>query len=151
MLQANSPNQLSLKYFRATALTVIATTLIPLLLMYSAYEDYLSPDWDPNGDSGVVQGFFIFFIAAATAVLFSAIAFPAAASVLQRQGRFSQAHFFRLLRVWLAILSFIVALIGAWFSGSLLIVIPLSVLLFCIVTLLTFPFAHLWLWLAKCR
>jgi hypothetical protein len=148
MRQTNPPSQRS-KYARATVLTVAATALVPSLFMYLAYDAYRSPNWDPSGDSGAVQGFFIIFIAFTIAIAFTAAAFPAAAAVLQRQGRFTKSHFFRLLRVWLAILSVIVALVGAWDSGSLFMAIPFGIMLFCFVAILAFPFAHLWLRLAK--
>jgi hypothetical protein len=144
-----NPQSQCAKYARATFFTMAAMTLVLSLFVYLAYDAYHSPTWDPIGDSGAVQGFFIIFIAIAITIAFTAAAFPAAAAVLQRQGRFTQSHFFGLLRVWLAIISIVVALVGAWDSGSLFMAIPFGIMLYCFVAILAFPLAHLWLRLAK--
>lgn len=136
-------------YLRATLITALAIAALPTLFILVTYREYTSPAWDPNGDSGAVQGLVFFFVAAAISIVFSSVAFPSAATSLHRQGRFSKPQFFKLLRVWLAILCVVVGLGVAGASGSLFMAIPVSLFLFCIVALLAFPFAHLWLRFAK--
>jgi hypothetical protein len=137
------------RYLRATLVTVVPVAVVPALFVIAAYREYTSSGWDPNGDSGAVQGFAFCFVPAAIAIVFSAVSFPIAAASLQRQGRFSKPQFFKLLRVWLAGLSVLVGLTVAGASGSLFMAIPVSLFVFCIVALLAFPFAHLWLNLAR--
>lgn len=147
MCHSDSPRQF-VRYARATALTVVAVAAIPGSFLWFSYEAMSSPDWDPNGDSGAIQGFLAFSIAAAIAILYAGAAFPSAALLLTWQGRFAKPEFLRVLRVWLAALSIVVALaIGA--ISSLVMFVPVSLLLYCIVMVLAFPFAHLWYWLAK--
>ena len=147
MRQSDQP-RLMLRYVRATALTVVAVAILPAAFLGLGYEAMHSPDWDPNGDSGAVQGFLLFFVFAVIAVLYAGAAFPSAAALLNNQGRFSKPEFLRLLRIWLAVLSLFLALaVGA--ASSLVMLVPIGLLLYCVVTLLALPFAHLWFRLAK--
>lgn len=144
----HQPSPSLLGYIRATVCTVVAVAIIPLVFVGLGYESMHSPDWDPNGDSGAVQGFVFISLACALAVFFACTAFPLAAARLKKQGRFVKSEFLKLLRIWLAIVSALLGLsLGA--MGSLIMFIPISLLCYCIVSLLALPFAHLWYKLAN--
>jgi hypothetical protein len=149
MRKIDTPSVRAPRYLRATALTVIAVSVLPALFMALGWADYYSPDWDPKGDSGAVQGLAFFSGIAAFAITFAAGAFPATAAFLWKQGRYEKPQFYKVLRIWLAIPSLVAALAISALSGSLLMFIPIGLLFFCVVALLAFPFAPLWFWLSQ--
>jgi len=149
MQSAEEPSSSPPRYVRATLGTSVAIALLPGLLLWSGYTDYHSPGWDPNSDSGAVQGFVFFGIAAAMAFAFALVAFPAAAKFLHTRGRLLRFHFFKLLVAWLAALSVVLGLAVGGMLGSFVMFFPVSLMFFFIASLLVLPFAALWLRLAS--
>lgn len=143
---AQSP---SLKYLKATLLTALAVSLLPLTFLWVAYNDYQSPQWDTSGDSGVAQGIIFIGAAAALALVFASLAFPAAAKLLHRRSQFSRPRFVRVLSVWLATLSFLLAFAIAGILGSLSGAFAMGVVIFGISGFMVLPFTLLWFRLSQ--
>jgi hypothetical protein len=137
------------RYLRATLLTVAVVSILPVVLLAAGLHAYHSPDWDPQGDSGAVQGLALFGFIAAAAIAFTASVFPAAGAVIWKQGRFRTSDFYKILSAWLAALALVGGLAISLLSGSLLMAFPLILLIFFLVALFSFPFAKLWMWLAS--
>ena len=139
----------SLRYLRATSITVLAVAVVPLLFLAIALFDFSSPDWDSSGDSGVAQGLLVSCVAAALATSFAAVAFPTAAYYLHSRGRYSGTNLFWFLAVLLAVFSFVTALVVSQFLGSLHGFVRLWPILFVVAGALTLPFVWLWTRLAR--
>ena len=138
------------KYLKATLLTALATALIPCLLFWVAYTSYYSPSWDGDGDSGAVQGFLFFAISAALALVFVITAFPATAKILFTSKHFSTSKFLMFNLILLALLSFLLGfVVSGMLVGSYAEFYKLGFVIFIISSLLSLPFAGLWLKLAK--
>lgn len=137
------------RYLKATAWTAVAVALIPAVLLTLAYIDFQSPQWDPKSDSGAVQGFMIIFLAAAVAVMYVVVAFPAAARILYKRGRLGPGAFSKLLAVWLAATSMVVGGAVSLLLGDLGGWIPLALIMFVMAAVLTMPFMYLWLRLSQ--
>jgi hypothetical protein len=140
---------ISPRYLRATLLTVAAVAVLPTSFLVLAYIDYRSPNWDPEGDSGAVQGYMLIFLVTILATSFTAVSFPAAANRLHRRQSLRPAQFFKVLSVWLGIASVLFAVVVSLLIGGLSFILSLSVLLFVLASVLVLPFSPLWLWLAK--
>lgn len=136
-------------YLRATLATVVGVAIVPITFLAFAYLDYQSPNWDPDGDSGAVQGFMIIFLAALLAISYAATAFPVAARRLHRLKKLRAVPFIRQLAAWLLLASALLAMAGSLLVGSLALMLPLTVILFFLVAALCLPFGLFWLWLAK--
>lgn len=139
----------SLRYVRATLITVCAVALVPAVFLGIAYSDYRSPNWDPVDDSGAVQGFMFIAAAAALSIAYSGIAFPLAARWLHARGRFTGANFIITHAVWLAFASLLAAAGTSLLLGEISVLLPFALLLFGLSAMLSLPFTALWLWLAK--
>ncbi|WPB55379.1 hypothetical protein [Xylophilus sp. GOD-11R] len=140
----------SQRYLKATILTSLAICLMPLSLSASIYHEINSPNWDPNGDSGAIQGFAACFIAAVFGVLYAAIAFPVLASRLHRRHELRACAFISTLADWLFIASFIAATGICFYAGDgWILCVPIALGLFAIAAAVCLPFAPLWMWLAK--
>lgn len=137
------------RYLRATLATVLAVAVLPVTFLVFAYLDYQSPNWDPDGDSGAVQGFMVIFLATLLVISYVATAFPAAARRLHRLQKLRAGPFVRVLAVWLIFASAILATAVSLLVGGLLLVVPLTFILFCLGAVLCLPFGPFWLWLAK--
>ena len=137
------------RYFRATLFTVLAVAAIPVAFLAFAYIDYRSPSWDPEGDSGAVQGFMVIFLAAVLATTYTAVAFPAVARVLHRRQRLAIGPFLKALAIWLFAASLFAAIAASLMVGGLSLTLPLALILFSLASVLTLPFTPLWLWLAR--
>ena len=137
------------KYVRATVFTSLAVATLPTAFLVLAYMDYLSPNWDPVGDSGAVQGFMVIFLAAAMAVGYAATAFPAAARRLFRVQKLRVGTLLGLLAAWLIVASLVFATAASLLVGGLSLLVPLAVIFFVAASVLCLPFTPLWLWLAK--
>lgn len=139
----------TLRYVKATALTVAAVAAIPVAFLVLAYLDYQSPNWDPEGDSGAVQGYMVMALATAMAVGYVAVAFPAVARRLQKTQELRARKFIAALAVWLLAASLIAATGASLLVGGMSLVAPLGALLFVMGSVLCLPFAPLWIRLAK--
>ncbi|MGA0572873.1 hypothetical protein ACO2Q9_19325 [Variovorax sp. VNK109] len=137
------------RYVRATLLTTLAVVALPLVFFSAAYWDYQSAAWDPTDDSGAVQGYAVLFFIAALAVLYVALAFPIVGLALHRANRLVAEPFIRSLGKLLAAISVLAGIILAVAFGDFRIAIPAAFLICYAVAILSWPFAHLWLWIAR--
>jgi hypothetical protein len=137
------------RYTRATAGTMLAVATLPTAFLVLAYMDYRSSNWDPQGDSGAVQGFMVIFLAAVMSIGYVAVAFPAAARRLHRLEKLRVASLVGLLAAWLIVASLVFATAASLLVGGLTLIFPLAVILYVAASMLSLPFAPLWLWLAK--
>lgn len=149
MRQASFPPTPSPRYIKATLITAFAVALLPALFLWSAYADYMSPDWDPSGDSGAVQGFIFIGIASALAVSFASVAFPMTARFLHVRGELTASRFVKVLAVWLAVLSGLTGLAAAGALGSFSGFFSVGLMVFAIAGVLALPSAVLWFKLAQ--
>lgn len=138
-----------LRYVKATLLTALAAAMLPVGFLLLAYLDYRSPQWDPEGDSGAVQGFMIIALATSLSIAYVLVAFPVAARSLHKASQLRPGSFSKLLALWLGALSLVVAAAVSLQLGGLSLWLPLALILFVAAALLTMPFTPLWLWLAR--
>jgi hypothetical protein len=137
------------RYVKATLLTALAAALLPVGFLVLAYFEYKSPQWDPEGDSGAVQGFMVIALATTLSILYVLVAFPVAANTLRKASKLRGTSFGKLLAMWLGGISLVVAAAVSLQLGGLSLWLPLALVLFLISALLTMPFMPLWLWLAR--
>jgi len=134
------------RFLRASLLTGAAVAVLPSIFFAFAYIDFISPEWDAANDSGVVQGYFFLGVSSVLAVLFAVVAFPAIALLLRR--KFSRTRFVGALIVLLALVSTGVGVMTASALGDFRMASVLASLFLALASLLTLPFAWLWINLA---
>lgn len=149
MRHTNSTPSSAPRYFRATLVTALTVALLPAGLLWLSYSAYMSPNWEPLGDSGAVQGFAFLGVASAVTIGFVVIAFPMAARFLHTRGEFTTVRFIKVLAVWLASLSALFGFSLGGVLGSLTACFTIGLMLFFIVGLLALPFSPLWFKLAQ--
>jgi len=137
------------RYLRATLITALAVATLPGGFLFFAFVDSLSPRWDPDGDSGAIQGFISIFLATLMAIGYTMVAFPTVAHRLDRRKKLRLGPFVVVLISWLLVTSFLVAIAMSWQLGALSLAVRLAFVLFATGTVFCLPFAPLWLYLAK--
>ncbi len=149
-------SELTMRYVRATIITAVSVALIPAVFFAAAYWAVMSPDWDPNGDSGAAQGFGLFALAAFIAVASAVVVFPFVARFLIHRQRLTSLRFFLYSVGCFAIGSALLAAATAPLLGYSLTkvsgwdhVATVFAMLLVGVTALAGPFCPLWLWLAQ--
>jgi hypothetical protein len=138
---------LGTRFLRASLLTGLAVSALPGIFFIFAYLDFVSPQWDPANDSGVVQGYWFLGISSALAVIFALVAFPTAAFLLRN--KFSRWRFLGTLFVFLAVLSTGASLVTASSLDDLRLTYAFGPLFLVSASILTLPFAWLWVILAR--
>lgn len=146
MHQAEVPG-LGTRFLRASLLTGLAVAALPGVFFLFAYLDFISPQWDPANDSGVVQGYFFLGISSVLAVIFALVAFPITAFLLRE--KFSRGRFLGALFVFLAVLSMGAGLATASVLDDLRLTYAFGAFFLVLASLLTLPFAWLWVILAR--
>ena len=135
------------RFLRASLLTGLAVGALPGVFFLFAYLDFISPQWDPANDSGVVQGYFVLGVSSVLAVMFALVVFPATAFLLRR--KFSRLRFVGALFVLLAVFSIGAGLAVASGLGDHRLAFAFGPFFLALASVLTLPFAWLWVTLAR--
>ncbi|MCZ2498112.1 hypothetical protein GN316_15205 [Xylophilus sp. Kf1] len=136
------------RYIRATFFTLISISLLPLSFLAFAYHEYKSPNWDPNGDSGAIQGFVYILVATLIFVCYATVAFPAVACRLHRRQNLRARPFLAALAGWLFGISVIFAVAFSIYAESFFPFVPLTLILFSLGAVICLPFGFMWIRLA---
>jgi hypothetical protein len=131
---------MGLRYLVPTLASTAASTVVPAIYFIALY-------YDESDFEGAEIGMAIVALHIFASILFTAIAFPIAAYILDKIGALSRARFYQVLFVGLAAC---VSLFYAWqaiadHDTRVLVFIPWS---FVFLALLTMPIRPLWLKLA---
>jgi hypothetical protein len=134
---------------KATVATLCAVGFLPLLFFGFALLDFHSESWDPQNDSGTVQGYFFLAIAALVSILNAGVAFPLLARVLRRYKKLTLRNFLIVQAVWVVLGSFFAAFIVSWIIGSSSSKFSLMLIFICASSIFSLPFAILWFRISK--
>jgi hypothetical protein len=139
-----------MRALRATLVSTIVTcTIVTTLILVGTLDAHSNAD-----DSGAVQGFSFFVLAAGVAVASVVVLFPFVALRLERRGVFTRRRWTRQVLAGTAGLALAASVlsVSSLFGGSLLDVVEiltLAVVFFCITIVLLIPISPLWLWIAR--
>lgn len=137
------------RYLRASTLTACFALALPVTFLVLAYLDFASPSWNPQEDSGAIQGYMFIGLVTALIAGFVSAVFPAVGAHLHRKGKLNITSLVKVLAIVLACASFALALAASLASDGLGDVLLLAVLVFSMSAPFLLPLAPLWLWLAQ--
>lgn len=147
--QAIVPN-LRPHYLRASLITSGLVLVLPTIFLAWSWWELSSPGWDTNGDSGAAQGFGLFCVASALALLTAAVLFPLIARLLERQNVLTPWRFrIGVLAVlWLVAVTTFGLLSRALGGLSITILLVLATFTALLAAALVLPFSKVWLRIA---